>query len=87
MAGKLEKHGVLTLAELVRRGDEIGQLCGLKLGPKMKLEKLLQRLTARGTKATDSVEEMPPQSVLPPMQAAPEAPLELLSAELQAVMI
>jgi hypothetical protein len=85
MAGRLEKHGVLTLAELARRGDEIGQLCGLKLGPKMKLEKLLERLTARG--AADSVEEMPPQPVLPPMQAAPEAPSELLSAELQAVML
>ena len=84
MAGRLEKHGVLTVAELTRRGDEIGTLCGLKLGPKMKLEKALKRLRSGGV---DLAEEAPPMPVLPPMQAAPEAPFEPLSAKLQAVML
>jgi hypothetical protein len=38
---------VLTIAELVRRGsDEIGRACGLKVGGKMKLKKLLASANA-----------------------------------------
>lgn len=38
---------MLTVAELVRRGgDEIGQLCALKLGPRMKFVKLVQKLAS-----------------------------------------
>jgi hypothetical protein len=49
MVGKLEELRVLTVAEVVRRGaDELGQLCGLKVGPKVRLEKALKRVAASG---------------------------------------
>jgi hypothetical protein len=68
LASKLEELRVPTIKALVRRGaEEIGTLCGLKVGPKMKLGKALKRLNA-GVEAV--------------IAAAPLAP-EHLSAELQ----
>ena len=70
MAGRLAEFQIWTVEELVRRGvDEVGQLCGLKVGPKMKLSKALKRLEA-GSAAL--AEEAPPAR-------------EPLSAELQEV--
>jgi hypothetical protein len=44
---RLVGFGIVTVEELARRGsEEIGQLCGLKVGPKMKLGKALERLEA-----------------------------------------
>jgi hypothetical protein len=75
MVSKLEGLGVLTMADLVRHGaNEIGQMCGMKLGPKMKLEKVLKKWSA-GAAADNAV----PSAVVEPLKPDP------LSADLQTV--
>jgi hypothetical protein len=70
----LAKLHVLTVEELVRRGaDEVGQLCGLKIGPKTKLAKALKGV---------GVAVVPLAAVV---EVAPLAP-EPISAELREVL-
>jgi hypothetical protein len=96
--GKLGGLRVLTVADVVQRGaDDIGQLCQLKIGPKIRLEKGIKRLNGGvGVSVAPSPPPAPaavaavPADVRPPMQAAPEvAVVELkpLSADLQSVRV
>jgi hypothetical protein len=72
MAGKLEELRVLTVAEVVRCGsDELQRLCGLKVGPKVRLDKALKRV-ATGISGESAVPvAMPPVYMAPPVHAAP----------------
>jgi hypothetical protein len=91
MAGSLLELRVLTMAELLRRGsEEIGVLCGLKLGPKMKFDKVVKRLSAAAGPEAAPVQASPhaappAAAVVEEIPAVVQAALQPLSAELQAV--
>jgi hypothetical protein len=90
MAGSLLEQRVLTMAELLRRGpEEIGQLCGLKLGPNMKFVKVVKRLSAAAVHEGEAVRERAavnaPPYAAPPAAAVVEQIPAVVSAELHAV--
>jgi hypothetical protein len=79
MAGTLLELRVLTMAELLRRGpEELGVLCGLKLGPKMKFVKVVERLRAASMPEASAVQA-------PPAAAVAEQSPAVVSPELQMV--
>jgi hypothetical protein len=51
----LQELRLLTVGEVVNLGaEEVGQLCGLKVGPKIRLGKALKRLDVSGGAASPS---------------------------------
>jgi hypothetical protein len=94
MAGKLEELRVLTVAEVVRRGsDELQRLCGLKVGPKVRLDKALKRVAAAESGESTAAAAAPPVYMAPPVHAPPSAAVaappvsEFLSPDLAQVCV